>query len=121
MPKSVLIVDDEEDMRVYLQTIFQKAGYDTAVAVNGDDALLAVARQRPDVITLDILMPRRSGLNFFKNLRKTDGTQSIPVVIVSGVTGNSEFFEPSDLEGPVKFLEKPIKPDELLSTVKALL
>ena len=121
MSKKVLIVDDEEDMRVYLQTIFQKAGYDTQVAINGDDALVAVARQRPDLITLDILMPRRSGLNFFRSLRKADTTRDIPVVIVSGVSGNSEFFEPADLEGPVKFMEKPIKPDELLTTVKALL
>lgn len=121
MSKHVLIVDDEEDMRVYLETIFRKAGYETRAAINGDDALSAVARQRPDLITLDILMPRRSGLNFFRSLRKVEDTKNVPVIIVSGVTGNSEFFEPDDLKGPVRFLEKPIKPDELLATVKALL
>ncbi|HDR47051.1 MAG TPA: response regulator [Geoalkalibacter subterraneus] len=121
MSKLVLIVDDEEDMRVYLQTIFQKAGYQTEVAVNGDDALLAVRRQVPDAITLDILMPRRSGLNFFRSLRKTETTKDVPVVVVSGITGNSEFFEPADLDGPVRFLEKPIKPEQLLSIVESML
>ncbi|MBD3170376.1 MAG: response regulator [candidate division Zixibacteria bacterium] len=119
MPKKILIIDDEEDMRIYIQTIFRKGGFETEMAVNGEDALDKLDNFAPDLITLDILMPRKSGLNFFKSLRQRDGMSNVPVIVVSGVTGNSEFFEDEDV-GPTYFMEKPVEPDKLLGKAREL-
>jgi two-component system alkaline phosphatase synthesis response regulator PhoP len=116
-----MIIDDEEDMRIYLQTLFRKAGFDTEVAVNGEEALAKINEIKPDLITLDILMPQKSGLNFFKSIRENNTTEQIPVIVVSGVTGHQEFFSQEKLGGPTYFVEKPIKPDALLEQVNKLL
>ncbi|MBU0983849.1 MAG: response regulator [candidate division Zixibacteria bacterium] len=121
MPKKILIIDDEEDMRVYLETMFRKAGYETRTAVNGQDALEQIRDYAPDLITLDILMPQKSGLSCFEALREHKTTGTVPIMIVSGVTGHSEFFDQTALGGPTVFLEKPIKPDVVLSRSKELL
>ncbi|MBN2226697.1 MAG: response regulator [candidate division Zixibacteria bacterium] len=121
MPKKILIIDDEEDMRIYLETVFRKAGYATETAVNGDDALARLTEIDPDLITLDILMPQKSGLKFFQALRDELATVNLPVIVVSGVSGHSDFFDPKALGGPTAFMDKPINPDTLLAGVKALL
>ena len=121
MAKKIMIVDDEEDMRVYLETLFRKAGYETDTAVNGEDALRRVDEIAPDLITLDILMPQKSGLKFFQSLRERSRTKELPVVVVSGVTGHAEFFDPEALGGPTVFVDKPIEPAPFLQKVKQLL
>ncbi|MCD6161168.1 MAG: response regulator [candidate division Zixibacteria bacterium] len=121
MPKKIMIVDDEEDMRIYLQTIFRKAGYDTDIAVNGEEALQNISFIKPDLITLDILMPQKSGLNFFEMIRNTKTNKRIPIIVVSGVSGHSEFFSNNKDSDITAYLEKPIKPDELVAKAKKLL
>ena len=61
MPRKVLIVDDEPNIVVSLQFLMKKAGFDTAVARDGDEALTAVEQFRPDLVLLDVMMPRRDG------------------------------------------------------------
>lgn len=119
MSRKILIIDDEEDMRIYLQTVLRKAGYSTDTAENGEVALAKFEEVNPDLITLDILMPQRSGLKFFQNLRESN--KDVPVIVVSGVSGNDEFFDMSRLGGPTDFIEKPIMPDDFLDRVKKLL
>lgn len=121
MPKKILIIDDEEDMRIYLQTLLKKAGYDTETAVNGRDALDKFPDIDPDLITLDILMPQKSGLNFFQAIRARDDAKDIPVIVLSGVTSHQEFFDKEKLEGPTIFVDKPINADDFLSRVKEML
>lgn len=121
MAKKILIIDDEEDMRVYLQTVFRKAGYETDTAVNGEDALAKLPAVKPDLITLDILMPQKSGLKFFEAVRQRDEGKHLPVVVVSGVTGPGDFFDKQSLGGPTIFIEKPIHPETLLGQVQQLL
>ena len=121
MPKKIMIIDDEEDMRIYLQTIFRKAGYDTDIAVNGEEALQKINSIKPDLITLDILMPQKSGLNFFEMIRNSEPTKKLPIIVVSGVTGHSEFFRKEKDSAPTAYMEKPIKPEELVAKVRELL
>ena len=121
MPRRIMIIDDEEDMRVYMQTLFRKAGYETDTAVNGEDALRRIDEIKPDLITLDILMPQKSGLKFFQALRERHDTKDLPVIVVSGISGHSEFFARESLGGPTIFVEKPIEPDSILSQVRELL
>lgn len=121
MPKKIMIIDDEEDMRIYLQTIFRKAGYETDIAINGEEALQKINSIKPDLITLDILMPQKSGLNFFEMIRNIETNKRIPIIVVSGVSGHREFFSNKEDSDITAYLEKPIKPDELLAEAKKLL
>lgn len=121
MPKKILIIDDELDMRIFLETLFKKGGYETETAENGDEALRQITTARPDLITLDILMPKKSGLSFYEAIRKDEQLQSIPIIVLSGVTKHSEFFEGDNRVGPTEHIEKPVKPDRLLAAAKKLL
>jgi len=117
MARKVLIIDDEEDMLTYLNTLFKKAGYETATASNGEDALEKIETLQPDFITLDILMPKKSGLNFFKAIRADSRHKNLPVVVLSGISGHQEFFDQSDDSGPSIFIEKPIEPKAFMKKV----
>ena len=85
--KKVLIVDDEPDIVSYLEMILQDNGYETLTAINGNEALERVRKDRPDLVTLDISMPEASGTRFYKELRTDSELSGIPVFIVTGVTG----------------------------------
>jgi DNA-binding NtrC family response regulator len=78
----ILIVDDEVDLLDMLAAYFVEYKYNVATATNGADALMAVSRQRPDVVLLDIHMPRMDGVETLKEIMKTD--QSIAVIMVTG-------------------------------------
>ncbi len=121
MPKKILIIDDEEDMRIYLQVMFNKAGFETALAPNGEEALEVIDDFTPDLVTLDIVMPKKSGINFFSLIRAREDMKDLPVIVLSGVSGNRDFFEDGDKIGPTLFLEKPIDPDSLITKVNELL
>ncbi len=121
MSKKIMIIDDEEDMRTFLETLFKKAGYDTEVAVNGDEAMRQLEHGVPNLITLDILMPKKSGISFFQAIREDERLKSIPVIVLSGVTRHSEFFGSEARTGPTEFIEKPVPPDVLLAKAKELL
>ena len=121
MPKKILIIDDEEDMRIFLETLFRKAGYETELAVNGDEAMRLLTNGIPHLITLDILMPKKSGLSFFQTIREDEKLKSVPVIVLSGVTRNSEFFGEEVNTGPTEFIEKPVAPEILLAKAKELL
>jgi DNA-binding response OmpR family regulator len=121
MTKKILIIDDEEDMRIYLKTLFRKAGYDTDTAANGEDALAKIKEVKPDLLTLDIMMPKKSGLSFFKTLREELGDNLIPVIVLSGLSGHKEFFEGDAGTGPTVFVEKPIVVDSFLAKAKEML
>ena len=123
MAKKILIVDDESDIRVYLEVLFQENGYETAIATDGDEAMPKVREFRPDLITLDIIMPSETGQKFYRELVKDPELSKIPVVICSGVTRYKELFSRSHrtMPKPFSFIEKPIDKDLLLKTVKEAL
>ena len=78
----ILIVDDELELLDMLTTYFLGSNYEVDTATNGSDALVAVARQRPNVVLLDIKMPRMNGVEALKEIMKID--QSITVIMVTG-------------------------------------
>ena len=122
MTKKILIIDDEKDMRVYLEALFRKAGYDTESATDGEEGLWLAEAQQPDLITLDILMPKKSGIKAYRSLRTSDKTRSIPIVVLTGLTRLDDFFgDLGDLPRPDALVEKPIDRDAFLEQVKGLI
>lgn len=127
--KKILIVDDEDNIVTYLEMLLQDHGYETISAVNGEDGLERIRNDKPDLITLDISMPEKSGVRCFKELKSNPEFASIPVVIVTGVTGYAgdpygymKFMSSqSNLPEPDAFFPKPIEKEEFLKEIEKLL
>ena len=122
MAKTILIIDDEKDMQVYLGTLFRKAGYETEIASNGEEGLKLAAAQTPDLITLDILMPKKSGIKTYRGLRTADQTKAVPIVVLTGLPRLDDFFgDLGELPRPDAIVEKPIDRDAFLEQARKLL
>jgi len=90
--KKILIVDDEEDIRTYLSTLLGDQGFETFLAKDGDEAWKQVEANSPDLISLDISMPQKSGIKFYREMKASDRWQRIPVIIVTGVSEDMRQF-----------------------------
>lgn len=123
MAKKILIVDDEPDMVEWLQAFFEDNGYDTIFANDGFDGFDKAKSEKPDLITLDITMDKESGVKMYRNLKETDETANIPVVMVTGVTIDFKKFIQSrkQVPPPDAYFEKPVDQEGMLKKVKELL
>ena len=120
--KKILIIDDEKDMRVYLEAVFRKAGYETESAADGDEGVRLAEAHQPDLITLDVLMPKKSGVKAFRALRTSKKTASIPIIVLTGLTRSDDFFgDFGELPRPEAVIEKPIDRDAFLEKVGDLI
>jgi CheY-like chemotaxis protein len=121
--RRVLIVDDDPDIVVYLTSFLEDNGYETRAAVDGADALAAVAAFRPDVVLTDVLLPGRSGLDLLVTLRRDRRTADLPVVVMTGMDqilqddGHSYLTNHVDIRGPDAVVGKPIDPRGLLEVL----
>lgn len=115
--KLVLIVDDEFDITSMFAMLFQLHGYETLTAGNGRQALELLAKQRPDLILSDCMMPDMDGLELARQVRNDRGVESIPLILMSAIPLSKK---PSDA-GVDVFLLKPLKFKDLLAAVERLL
>ena len=122
--KTILVVDDEEDIRDYLSAILTDEGFNVITANDGDSALREVKKEVPDLISLDLVMPKKSGAKFHRELTKNPDWAKIPVLIVTGHarddSGRTDLRELT-MSGPGIYLEKPVKPRNYLAAIKKLL
>lgn len=113
--KTILVVDDEADVRDYFAEILMDAGFNVVTAADGEEALQRIREKTPDFISLDLIMPRKSGIKFLYELRHNRDWVNIPVVIVTahahddlGKQAMSDIFENKSFRGPKLYLDKPI-------------
>ncbi|PKN68798.1 MAG: response regulator [Deltaproteobacteria bacterium HGW-Deltaproteobacteria-12] len=120
--KLILIVDDEQDIRTYLSTLFEDQGFKTTLAKDGKEAMQIIQAELPDLITLDISMPEKSGVKFFRDMKMNDQWKKIPIIIVTGVSEDFKSFISSrhQIPAPEGFVPKPISPEEILKLVRTL-
>ena len=122
--KTILVVDDEADVRNFLMMALTEAGFEVITANDGFEALEAVKIKRPDLISLDLVMPNKSGARFYHDLVKNKDWAGIPIIIVTGHArddlGQSDLQELT-MSGPGIYLEKPVKPDNYVAAVKKTL
>lgn len=109
-PKA-LIVDDEEDVRIFICEAFEMRGFDAFEAANGREALECLAREAIDYVITDVYMPKMNGLELIKKIREQDPT--IPIVTISGAIDHS-LTESLQL-GASSTMEKPFDPDDLVN------
>jgi len=116
----ILIVDDNAQNAELLQAYLEPLDCNIRIAVDGIDALEKIGRQNPDIILLDIMMPRMSGFEVCRRLKENPDTRDIPVVIVTALNELGDVERGVDC-GADDFLSKPIHKLELLARVKSLL
>jgi CheY-like chemotaxis protein len=122
--KRILIVEDEEDVLRYLAAILEDEGFEVATATDGDRALHLVEERAPDLISLDLVMPGKSGIKFLYALRRNREWARIPVLIVTGHAHDEKGKGDLDdimagrvVSGPAFYLEKPVRPDAYVAAV----
>ena len=128
MGKKVLIVDDDADVRTFVSSVVENSGYTPIIALNGEEAMNKIREEKPDVITLDILMPKESGIKMYREIKTDPQFSDIPVIILSGIAQRTFIRSQKALaeEGeavpePEVYLEKPVEPEELAATLKRFL
>lgn len=129
MSKKVLIVDDDPDVRLFNTTVVEESGYTPIEAANGEEGLKIIQKDRPDLVVLDVLMPKQSGIRFYRELKTDKSLVGIPVIILSGVAKRTFLrsqkalteFGDKPVPEPDSYLEKPVEPDELARELKKYL
>ncbi len=126
--KTILVVDDEENLRLYLQTVLEDAGFQVMTASDGLDALEKMKTNPPDAISLDLVMPKKSGFKFLNEIRKHKEWHKIPVILVTAHAKDDLGKEDFDnilsnrlISGPETYLEKPVRPDTYVNSLKRVL
>ncbi|WP_240659928.1 response regulator [Streptomyces sp. WAC 01529] len=119
VPGRVLVVDDNKVIRQLIRVNLELEGFEVVTAADGAECLDVVHQVRPDVITLDVVMPRLDGLRTAARLRADARTRELPIVVVSACT---QYEVESGLEvGVDAFLAKPFEPSELVGLVQQLM
>ena len=127
--RRILVVDDERDVCAYLSRLLQEHGYTVTCATDGEAAERSVKKQAPDLITLDLSMPKMSGVRFYRDIKADPALKRIPVIFVTAVSGpggnaaDAERFYSTrrQVPPPDGFIAKPIDPEETLGLVQKLL
>src|SRR3990167_9025609 len=114
----ILVIDDEASILELIKLKLEREGFEVYTALDGISGFEAVNAVLPDLIILDILMPRMDGFQFYKKLKENGNTKHIPVLIMTGRGGMKDSFETLGVDG---FLVKPFEPDELVSHIKKIL
>jgi two-component system, OmpR family, alkaline phosphatase synthesis response regulator PhoP len=120
MKAKILLVDDEPDIREFLQYNLEKEGFDVCVAENGKQAVKMAVEEKPDLVLLDVMMPEMDGIEACEEIRKIQGLQD---VIIAFLTARGEdYSQIAGFEaGGDDYISKPIKPKVLISRINALL
>ncbi|MCC5950450.1 MAG: response regulator [Nitriliruptoraceae bacterium] len=120
MSTRVLIADDDEDIRAYLDITLGLAGYEVIQAGDGVEAVEHARHRRPDVIILDVMMPRMDGLEALRRLREDARTSNIPVLLLTARVQKSDAITGLD-SGADDYITKPFDADELLARLRSAL
>jgi DNA-binding response OmpR family regulator len=120
MARRVLIADDEANIVISLEFLMQQSGYEVRVARNGDEALAAVEAFEPDLVLLDVMMPRRNGYEVLQAIRANPARRSTRVVLLTA-KGRDVDVEKGLGLGADAYVTKPFATRELVARVKTLL
>jgi DNA-binding response OmpR family regulator len=119
MPK-ILVAEDERDIRELIGFSLRFADFEVVLTQNGEDAIEKASQEQPDLILLDVRMPKMSGYEACRRLKENASTSEIPVVFLSAKGQEKEIEEGLD-SGAVEYIVKPFAPDELADQVRDIL
>ncbi len=121
--KTILIIDDDPKLVSFLKLLLQDNGYQTLEAFDGQQGMALVRSERPDLVLLDITMPEKSGVRFYRELRDDEALRGLPVVMVTGVAAEFERFIHTrrQVPPPEGYFSKPVDRQALLDTIANIL
>ncbi len=114
----ILVVDDEADVVSVLSKRLEDSGYEVMAASDGQEGLQKINKEKPDLIILDIGMPRMDGYTLMRELKSNADFKSIPVIVLTARGQMQDLFK---MEGVKDYMTKPFKSEELLERIKKLL
>ena len=117
---TILIVEDDSDIKTLLEYNFQQAGYDVVIASDGEEGLVLASECQPQLIILDWMMPLMSGLELLRRLRGREATAQIPIIMLTAKADEADRLRGLDT-GADDYVVKPFSPAELLARTRALL
>ena len=118
--KTILVIDDSTTNVVLLEAIFIEKGYNIEKALNAKDAFYIIEKNIPDLILLDLLMPRYNGFDFLKEIKSIEKTSKIPIVVISAITDNENIKKSMEL-GASFFIKKPVDIPHLVNIAEKIL
>ena len=129
MGKKVLVVDDDPDVRVFNIAVLEEHGYTPLEATNGEEGMNIIKQDKPDLVILDVLMPRESGIRLYRNLKTDKSLKNIPVIVLSGIAEKSFLrsqkalteFGGAAVPPPEAYLEKPVEAEELAEMIQKII
>lgn len=116
----ILIAEDERDIRDLITFTLRFAGHEVIPTSNGEEAWLTALKEMPDLILLDVRMPRMTGYDACRNIKADQTTQNIPVVFLSAKGQESEVKTGIEA-GATEYILKPFSPDQLTERIRAIL
>ena len=129
MKKTVLIVEDELDMRIFISTLLETSGYQPIMTRDGNEGMLKAKDVCPDLIILDVMMPGEGGVQMYRQLKTHETLCNIPVIMLSAVAKktfshylnmvNARLKDP--IPDPEAYIEKPPEAEDLLKMTAALI
>ncbi|MBW1868683.1 MAG: response regulator [Deltaproteobacteria bacterium] len=129
MGKKVLVVDDNLDARLFSSSVVEECGHSALEAPNGEEGLEMAKANKPDLIILDVLMPKQSGLRMYREILQAKSLKHIPIIMLSGVAKKTFLrsqkalteFGGVKVPEPEVYLEKPVEPEKLTSVINKIL
>jgi twitching motility two-component system response regulator PilH len=127
--KKVLVVDDDPDVRLFNSTVVEENGFIPIEASNGEEGLKKLKEEKPDLVILDVLMPRQSGIRLYRELKTDSAFKDVNVIMLSGIAQKTFLrsqkalteFGGEAVPEPEVYLEKPVEPEELAAAIKKFL
>ncbi|MCP4652054.1 MAG: response regulator [Candidatus Omnitrophica bacterium] len=116
--KKILVVDDEVDIVEVLKLRLEANSYSVSVALDGAIGLEKAKSEKPDLILLDIAMPKLDGYNFVKEIKADEATRGMPIIILTAKDKMKDLFE---IEGIKDYIVKPFDPEKLIARVEKVL
>ena len=120
MSKRILIADDEPNIVISLEFLMKREGFDVEVAVDGEAALKAVSEQAPDLILLDVMLPKRDGFEVCQQIRTNPAWQSIKIIMLTAKGRDTQIAKGLAL-GADTYMTKPFSTKDLMTQIKQLL
>jgi DNA-binding response OmpR family regulator len=120
MTKRILIVDDEPNIVVSLEFLMKREGFDVAVAADGEAALKAFEEKRPDLVLLDIMLPKKNGFEVCQTIRANPEWQAVKIVMLTAKGRDTEVAKGTAL-GADAYMTKPFSTKDLIAQVRQML
>ena len=117
----VMVVDDNPGIVVLVERILKMAGHEAIKTSGGEDALIKLETEKPDLILLDIMMPRLDGWQTLRRIREFDGMKNVPVAMLTAKKLTAETTEREELEELVDYIQKPFTKNKLIEKVNSIL